>query len=356
MILGLGKKQPATFKTRVATFWDWYDDVAERLFETIERGECATLAEEVGGFMSNTLPHLSWVFGPGENGGHSFTVTGEGYVPRQLLAEYWLECAPEIPKWTFHSSRQPAAAEDLKDFCIAVGEGDRVDTESFLLSTSVDDESEVIDLIAWHPVYGNVDEEHHLQILFLLLDEALGEFGTQTWIGEIKVQPIESSEKIVTLSELPEFIRQVNAYHQWEKLPPLQSFSLYEVGEHRETPRGDTIVGSTVIPNEIFELIDSDGKLEEDPLQDTGAEFVYLAIDSELFPEGQQSEVRGNIEDALDDALQEHASGRTLGGAFGIDETYIDLLLLDGDESRKVVRDMLDSLQLTHRSRIENFT
>ena len=111
MVLGFGKKRSEpTFKSRVETFWQWYPQVAEDFFQTIEDGDCKDLAPQVGDFMQRTLPTLSWVFGPGENGGHSFTVTGEGEVPKQLLAEYWRACAPEIPKWTFHASRQATPA------------------------------------------------------------------------------------------------------------------------------------------------------------------------------------------------------------------------------------------------------
>lgn len=79
MIFGFGKRHPdKSFKQRVTEFWQWYPQVAERFFETIERGQCQSLAKEVGDFMDRTLPGLAWVFGPGEQGGHSFTVSGEG--------------------------------------------------------------------------------------------------------------------------------------------------------------------------------------------------------------------------------------------------------------------------------------
>ncbi len=354
MVIRLADVQP-TFKTRVETFWKWYAQQADQFYETIERGQCRELADDVGRFMAETLPHLSWVFGPGEGGGHSFTVTGEGHVPKQLLAEYWHACAPEIPRWTFYASRQPTPVERLKDFEIGFGGQESVDAESFQLAMTVDNERELIDLVAWHEALAQVDEEAHMQILFLLLDEALGEFGTQTWIGKIDVEPIVTRKRVISLCELPQFVEQVNRYHQWKKLPPLKSYSLYDLAQQTNSPRGDTIIGSSVIPREVFELIDNNGRLPEDPLEDTGAQFVYLAIDSQVFPDGKQSDVRGNIEDALDEALEDQASGRTLGGAFGINETYIDLLLLDGNRSMELVRQTLTGLQLGGRFRIAPF-
>lgn len=344
-----------TFKDRVAEFWDWYARVADRFYETIEQGRCADLTTEVGDFMQQTLPHLSWVFGPGLKGGHSFTVTGEGYLPRQLLAEYWHSRAREIPNWTFYGSRQPVPVESLKDVAIQVGEQEQVDVETFMLKTSVDDEAKAIDIVAWHPALQQVPEEHHFQILFLLLDEALGEFGTQTWLGDIKIEPFTESEKTKMLSELPAFVRQVSDYHEWEKLSPLKSYTCYEVSTQTNSRRGDTVVGTTCIPDTVIEFLENDGKLPEDPFDGIGAEFAYVAIDASVFPDGAQTDVRGNIEDALNDALESELSGRTLGGAFGTDESYIDLLLFDGDNSRRIVRETLDELQLQGRSRMESF-
>ena len=353
-MFGKKKKRP-TFKQGVDEFWSWYPQVAERFFETIERGECEQLTDETVDFMHKHLPHMSWVFGPGENGGHSFTVSGEGVIPKQLLAAYWLKCAKELPGWTFYSSRQASSTESLQNMAIAVGEQESVDSDSFLIKTDVDDENELIHMVAWHPALEKVPPEHHFQILFLLLDEALGEFGTQTWIGEIQIEPFAQDESTRTLTELSAYIEQVNRYHEWQKLPPPESFTLYRFTEQRDGPRGDTVVGTSIIPNTVSRFVHLQGKLPDDPLEGTGAELAYLSIDGSIFPEGKQSDVRGNIEDAIDEALQAEHSGSVVGGAFGTEMSYIDLLLVDGENSRDIVKKVIEGLQLTSRSSFHPF-
>lgn len=356
MVLGLfEKKRPQpTFKERVDEFWRWYPQVADRFYQAIEQGLCVSLAPEVSKFVDKTLP-LAWVFGPGENGGHSFTMSGEGVVVKQLLAEYWLSQAPQIPRWTFHASRQPASFGQLKNFAISVNEGEQVDTERFLIKTSVDEERQKIDIVAWHPSLQVVPPDDHYQILFLLLDEALGEFGTEMWLGEIAVEKFDPQPGTITLADLPAMIEKANKYYQWEKLSPLQSFSVYQVSEPIDGPRGDTLFGSTCIGSLLTEFLNNGGKFEEDPLEGTGAQLAYVAIDSSVFPDGAQVEVRGNIEDALGEALEREHSGRTLGGAFGSQHSYIDLLLFDGANSRRIVETVLDSLQLRGRSQFKTF-
>lgn len=356
MVFGFGKKKPQpTFKERVAEFWQWFPQVADRYYQMIEQGNCASLAPEVSKVSERLLPHMAWVFGPGENGGHSFTVSGEGQLVKQLLAEYWHSQAPTIPHWTFYASRQPARFDDLKKFSISFAKGEGIDMEHFLVKTSVDEEAQKVDIVAWHPSLQKVPPDHHYQILFLLLDEALGEFGTEMWLGEIRIETLAEGPGLITLADLPSMIEKANKYYQWEKVSPLQSYSLYEISEPSDSPRGDTLTGTTCIGSLLMEFLNNGGKFEEDPLAGTGAQLAYIAINASVTPDGAEVEVRANIEDALSEALEREHSGRTLGGAFGSQQSYIDLLLLDGDSSRRIVETVLDGLQLRGRAQIKTF-
>jgi hypothetical protein len=347
-------QQPATFKQRVAAFWEWYPRSANRLFEMIERGQSKEIADFTGQFMDSTLPGLSWVFGPGP-GGHSFTVTGDGILPRQLLAQYWHSRAVTIPRWTFHASRQATPAERLAGMAIGMQGGVQVDVEHFRLRTKVNAEQEKIDLVGWHPALSEVPEEHRVRIFFLLLDEALGEFGTDMWLGTIDVEPFEADAETRSLATLPKFVEQVGAYYGWKKLSPVECYTVYECETESDARRGDTLIGTSCMPGLIMEFLENGGRLPADPLEGSGAEFAYVALDGSLFPEGEQTAVRGEIEDTLSAALQRELSGRTLGGAFGANESYIDLLLFDGANSRRIVEQALASRQLSRLARVESF-
>lgn len=353
MVFGFGKKKPQpTFKENVAEFWRWFPQVADRFYQTIEQGKCESLMSEVSKVADRLLPQMGWEFGPGENGGHSFTLSGEGQLVKQILEEYWRSQAPQIPRWIFHASRQPG---EMVGIAMEVEGGESVDTENFLVKTSVNEEHQVIDIVAWHPALQNVPADHHYQILFLLLDEALGEFGTEMWLGEIKVEPISAAPGTITLAALPAIIEKASEYYQWKKLSPLEAYTGYQVPTQSDTPRGDTVAGSTCIGSVLEDFLNNDGKLDEDPLVGTGAQLAYLAIDGSVFSDGQEVDVRANIEDALSEALEREYSGRTLGGAFGLRQSYIDLLLLDGDNSRRIVEGVLETLQLRGRAQIKTF-
>lgn len=346
----------ATFKNRVGVFWDWFATQANRFRETIDKGNGADLGEEVSQAIATILPGMSWAFGPGEQSGHSFTLTGEGLIVKQLLAAYWINESPTINGWTFHASRQPSTPSELGDMAIGIGDGKSVTASEFLVATTPDETEEKFDIVGWHPLMENVSEEHHMTILFLLLDEALGEFGTEQWLGSVKVQPIEPDAKTVPLVGLPEFLSQAQRYHQWEKLDPLQTYYSYQPDDQTESPRGDTIVGTTMIPQMVIDYINEDGQLTDDPLADTGAELAYVRFLSENLPEGDEAHVRGNIEDAIDDALRDQQAGRTVGGAVGATHSYIDLLLIDGQNSRDIVGRTIATLNLRGGATLESMS
>ena len=355
MVFGFGKKKQRTFKATVTEFWEWFPAVADRYYQTIEAGDCGKLTDEVRKQCNKLLPTMSWVFGPGEDGGHSFTVSGEGQVAKQLLAEYWHSRAPQVKGWTFYASRQPAPEESLADIAIAVADQESVDTSGFLIKTRVDAEEERVDIVAWHPSLSIVPDEHHMQILFLLLDEAMGEFGTQTWIGKIAVEPIEAGNESTTLDKLPAFLREVGEYYKWQKHTPLETYTLYQIPESFDDRQPVRLFGSTCIPHLISDLIENEGTLEDNPLEGTGAELVYVAIDASEFPDGEQVDFRGKVEDALSAALQADQSGRTLGGSFGPGEGLIDVLIFDGENSRQIIKDSLSKFGILDKCRLVNF-
>ena len=314
-MLSLFKRKPAasnevTFKTRVQRFWNWYAGVAPRFSQTIDEAKCPTLANEVNAKVDELIPGFAWVFGPGENSiGHSFTLTGEGNLHRQLLASYWLAQAPNLPGWTFYAARQPGS---IKGQYIEIGSR-RFDPLEFWITPFVNRDEKKLDITVWHPRFDEMPEGNRWTILFLFLDEVLGEYGTQQWIGEIKLDPTRLADSM-PLEEMAEFLKRIQAEHGWKKLPPGESGVVYKCEQHTRFLRGDIAIGTTMHPRLINEYLKAEGELE-DPLKGTGADYVFVAFDSSILPAGREADARGKIEDALDQALRSAGSGRLLGGA-----------------------------------------
>jgi hypothetical protein len=310
----------------------------------------SSLATEVSAKVDELLPGFAWVFGPGANGnGHSFTLFGEGVLHRQLLAKFWHSQAPGLPGWTFYAARQPGSINGQR---IEIG-GQSFDPIAFWQTPSVNHEREKIDVIVWHPLFSSMVERDRWTVVFLFLDEVLGEFGTKQWIGEIKLGDQQFTNAI-PLEELPLFLNKLEAETGWKKYLPGELGVVYKLeGRNHSFLRSDIIVGRTVHEPLIQEYLAVEGELS-DPLAGTGADYVFIAIDVKFFPVVEKlTEDRGIIEDALAAALR--ADGRLLGGAFGNQNAYIDLMIFDGHNSIEIVRQVLMGHTLSGGTSINYF-
>ncbi len=340
-----------TFNERVALFWKWFGEVAPRFYATIEAKQCASLGAETSAKVDELLPGLAWVYGPGANNqGHSLTLSGEGVIHRQLLAQHWLAQAPSLPGWTFYASRQ---ASTIDGQVIEI-DGLRVDAREIWVTPEIDTENEQLNLTVWHPLWEKIDERKRWTIVFLFLDETLGEYGTQWWVGNILFGKDRLAESF-PLSELALFTQKISEERGWKKYPPGESWSVLRINVESGTfPRSDLFTLTTSVQRLHQDYLNAKGEMA-DPLENSGADYLYVSIDRHFFPEGSESARRGEIEEALDKALQASRSGRILGGGFGRERGYLDLLVFDGAKSLAIVQKTLAEFNLPRGTMIEYF-
>ncbi len=343
----------ATLKENVTAFWSWFATNAGRFYQTIEDKRCGDLTEEVSTAVDRWLPGMAWVFGPGPGGaGHSFTLSGEGVRTLQFVAEYWCARAPVLDHWTFYSARQ--ASDHVENFSIKIA-GDPFDSAQVWIATYVDTQEEKIDLMVWHPLFPKLDEGMRMRVLFLLLDEVLGEHGTQNWIGEIKTGDTRLKESF-PVAELREMIAKVQAEHGWEKLKPTEAATSYSRKEPGNNyPRADVFVGTTRNFPLIREHGAAEGRLVH-PLPGLGVELAYVCLSRGCLPVGEEVDFRSDVEDALAEALKQRQEGDTFGGAMGAEWAYIDLMLYDGRRSLDTVLKVLRRRRLPKDTHVRWFT
>lgn len=340
-----------TFNQRVDAFWQWFQRVAPRFYDTIEARRCSSLADEISGKVDELLPGFAWVFGPGANGnGHSLTLSGEGIIHRQLLALHWLSRAPAIDSWTFYAARQPGP---IKGHAIEI-DGLRFDPKEIWVTPVIDKEDENIDITVWHPAWERIERRQQSTVTFLFLDEALGEYGTDWWIGCVEF----GSSKLAgafPLEELAVYVGKTAAEHGWKKHVPGSVWTLYRTKKSSgDFPRGDIMTQNTCVPKLFNEFMESAGEYE-DPLKGTGAYYVYISIDKSFFPKGEEVSRRGEIEEAVEKALAKIDGGRCVGGAFGTERSYSDFLIFDGDRSLNAIQQVLREQRVPAGTMIEFF-
>jgi len=341
----------ATFRERVHEFWNWFPVQADQLTAAVKsenpQESLASFFEEV----RDKIGGLAWTFGPGSaEDTLSFTVTGEGEKSRQLLAQYWMDQAVPVPGWEFYGSRQATPAEHLKHIQIEIGDA-RVDVNTLLIDTKVDEENKAVNLQAWHPAFEYLDESNRYNIAFLLLDESLGEYGTQTKLGKIELKPGPEDQPLAKpLAELPGYLESLWTDKGWEETTPLETYTGYETEPTDDFPRSDTITGYTNVPEVVIAFLDKDGQLNDDPVDGTGAQFFYVKIDRGELPEDHDPlTFRTEIEEEVARRIA-GGGGYVIGGATGTNNSYIDAVIFDGERSLSAIR---EAMEIAHNGDFE---
>lgn len=337
-----------TFRERVDRFWRWWAVESTRLLAAVDEDGGASIQEEVSAAVNGLGEGLGWVFGPGKDGaGHSFTISTGGNVYRRVLIDYWLGRAPELEGGVFYPSRQPH--QDIDGIVLRLGD-EAVKANSIWMVPTVDYENEEIDVTAWCPAFEIVSEDQAMQILFIYLDAALGEDGTEHWLGSIKIGK-EKLDASIPVAELPDYIDTTFAKNEWEK-----RFNVGVVYELKEAlgdfPRGDILIGSTGLMGLVNKYFNEQGPVE-DPLEGFGVHFAFIQLPRSIFPEGGELAFRGELEEALSESLEN--SGDVTGGAIGSDACYIDLVLFDEESGKEAIAATMAARNLTDTHQVFSF-
>ena len=341
-----------TFRERVAAFWTWFQSQAPHFAAEIEARRGPALQPAVSAKVDEFFRELAWSFGPGNSETeHSFTLTGEGNPHRQLLTAFWESMAPSIPGWTFYSSKQPV--RDISALKLEINH-QSFDPLAFWVIPRVDELHEKFNLKVYHPAFRDLEERMRWTVIFLYLDEVLGELGTQNWIGEIEPGDRELRDAM-PLRELPTFIEGMAKEYGWKKGAPGDTWTSF----HLESPADSTALRRDIIAGTTCQIVliaeSETGHLDPDPLEGSGAEYLYLAFPAAHLPKGNEVAARAELEEALEAALAAASSGRVLGGALGLKHAYIDVVIFDGPKSIDLIEATLKPFNLPPGTTLERF-
>ena len=163
-------------------FWKWWATARDRVAAAIADQSLGSspIVQEISTAVHNLHPDFAWELGPGRSAMHNLTVTPEGNLELRRLTAQWLASAPPPDTtWEYYASRQPSAPLGLD-----IG-GTRFSPDEFRVAYSYDDSRERFDVELYHPLFGKAGQDVVRHVLFLTLDERLGEDDVERWIGRL---------------------------------------------------------------------------------------------------------------------------------------------------------------------------
>ncbi len=109
----------------------------------------------------------------------------------------------------------------------------------------------------------SLDAQERNTVTFLFLDEALGEHGTEWWIGKINYDKKHLGASF-PFPEFPDYIEQEARKRGWKKNAPGESWTLYRLKEQPTVyPRSDVVIQNTCVPGLFTSYLDAGGEMED---------------------------------------------------------------------------------------------
>lgn len=222
-----------------------------------------------------------------------------------------------------------------------------VTADDFYILPKPNQENKKIDIEVYCDKLSKSDKQTQLSYTFLILDMCLGESYTETAIGVIEPAH-RKKRKMIPLKELYGFLTNTFAENGWTLSEnPDDTWTGYQL-EPNQTGRpyrDDVLFGYTSHTGLIRDYLQGErGNI--DYLRSVGADYVFIAYNHSHIPQEQKVSFRGEIEDALNLFFAENKLGRHIGGATGISNSYIDLIVFDTDEFNRQIDSFLEKFDI----------
>ena len=183
-----------THATPEQDFWKWFQNIENSLFD-FEKDQERTF-DRLTTEMHKLSPNLTFEFGPKKDGRREFTISADGIRDAFPEVEKLYSAAPALPRWKILKFRQRNAPFDISYGGLSV--------KAASISVQVKPNGQKVDLTIFLPGYTQVEHKNYAPIVYLFLDQALGEYDVETRVGQINIESTSEAEgKTYSLEALP---------------------------------------------------------------------------------------------------------------------------------------------------------
>jgi hypothetical protein len=170
-----------TKKAPELEFWSWFEKNQNMLFHF--ENDQDRIFDKLSSAISKVHADLTFEFGPIDNGSREFVISADGLKDAFPAVEKLFLSAPELPLWKFIKFRP---RRDV----MTIQMGDVKLDPSDLLVT-VEPDGGKAGLTVFVKNYDEALKNKLLHVVFIMLDQAIGEYDMETKVGFVESKPFE---------------------------------------------------------------------------------------------------------------------------------------------------------------------
>ncbi len=168
----------------ITAFWEAWPDLREAIEHDLAAGEYGEGTAALTEYVEAIHPELEWDVRFGISAENALCLTSGDHRLRHLAAR-WVDAAPPPDeRWEFHPARPPIGPELFEL------DGLDIDPTEAQFFAELDPDAEHLSIMVSHPAFQGLDEANRFQATFRMLDDLLGEDGTEKWIDSVDASPV----------------------------------------------------------------------------------------------------------------------------------------------------------------------
>jgi len=358
---------PDEWKNAIDFFWEGFAKHADSIDRHYTDGDESVDPIRTTIALLKALPiELLWEYGPGEAGGHRLAITSELDKDAHVLARAVANRAPDLPRWTFADAREAERDPAYMSQYIT----NRTPSDALEISdvTFSEGDARTIDVVA-HAIAPETDASLAVWQAEMFMSVWLGEHSERVWLGDFLSENVVFPKRNFLrrpkpsrnfdveaigrrLDDLIATLKEKTSVEPWSSVDILSAEAYSLSGQPSGDDfrwRNDTITATSAFADVTLASLQGN-RFRSERFSRHGETFCFLKIDRSEVDSSMRVEDRAKIEDPLNHFLQSNGLGAAFGGATGIRYSYIDLALVDLENSVDTVFSLLREIDLTRNA------
>ncbi|WP_242457141.1 hypothetical protein [Treponema zioleckii] len=172
-------------KTKEEKFWTWFCKNSKSIYNFESNRE--VVFDKIQAQLHAVNENLTFEISSIKDEKRDFVISADGIISAFPAVETLYKAKPELSDWTFIKFRPRRKVDNS----IKIGNKELFPRDVRFMFVD-DEDTNKVGIVLFCNGYNEDEADFYTQISFLFLDESLGEFDTETYIGSIFLQGFDS--------------------------------------------------------------------------------------------------------------------------------------------------------------------